>query len=1023
MVKLNKEFSDQNNDLIQSLGSKHGFDQIVIEKALKEAQDPKFYTEGLFLLLLNGMSQGIKLGEIGDALEDITSGGTGGGTISTELKDINDHIGELSNSIKEYQNEYYKSTGHIYQDIKSTEVSGKFSEKLISLRNRINQLKALMTADLTLIRNYSSDSILKYDEKVPLTTMLMEINEAYQTYITEGTNYTVSTTKYTESHQALKSYISEFLFLGSSSSTTVDSIIMIDKYTVFFNERINILEAIYSLIVSEALRIGKEAAASARDLGYIISISGENPILKREIVEMLKTFYADSKLSPTEKVKLNNYIAQIASRYDLISEIATRYKMSFSSITTTRNQLLTHISTNSLLTDLTKTTLDIGSSTTIITLVENYFNTELALLNSLLTVINGEISDYDGQVVEYSTRIDQTDKKIEQSATSTKVTQNKVEVNTANVILMADQYSVHLKKILTEVKIQTKFSSSSNVNLFSITKSLPGYVDADDGSISSTAIDGSRYSEGMIVEPSLDYIATLYENMGTNTITISHFDSLNRFIKSDEKTSSEKRFSLSIKTPDKTAYSVISALRVKDSDLQFEKGNVSSSYRLSPEDVVNNIVLAREQYEERYALYTAFFDLNTKIKSEMVSAKSIISSAIDDGKLTIAEKKLIIPTINQYIANDAILFEKCHEYGVIMTAYEEAYLNYTSHFRGITSDISKETSVDKELTLTIINKVMNEAYFLLESLLNAHLLDYNLAEAALNLSTSTSVEADYVKNELTRRSEEHARTLLSMNELLEEEATYSSEFLGNFTSYLDDGVLSPIEKTFINSMVARVNTEDDWYITKATQYKLGYASFENKLNLLLNFLQPMLTIDNLLLPSNVNSETALLRFNEYSIAKKTLLTNIINAAKGEYDIILKQLAEATNQSNRKSEELIKYYETITEATKEIAETKQTIEELKNAVPYFVELNSSNGSVFTGGNVESILSVRFLRGNEDITDAIDPIEGFVWYKRTKANVEDTEWNLAHRNVGNSIEITHEDVDARATFGVKIFMEAG
>ena len=93
MVKLsddnsNKIIKGQNEELIKSLKDPDTYGEEIINKALKVVQDPNFFSEGVFKLVLDLIKQG-------NTIDDLIEGGGG---ISDEIKDIIDGI---KNEIKE----------------------------------------------------------------------------------------------------------------------------------------------------------------------------------------------------------------------------------------------------------------------------------------------------------------------------------------------------------------------------------------------------------------------------------------------------------------------------------------------------------------------------------------------------------------------------------------------------------------------------------------------------------------------------------------------------------------------------------------------------------------------------------------------------------------------------------------------------------------------------------------------------------------------------------------------------------
>lgn len=90
---------------------------------------------------------------------------------------------------------------------------------------------------------------------------------------------------------------------------------------------------------------------------------------------------------------------------------------------------------------------------------------------------------------------------------------------------------------------------------------------------------------------------------------------------------------------------------------------------------------------------------------------------------------------------------------------------------------------------------------------------------------------------------------------------------------------------------------------------------------------------------------------------------------------------------------------------------------EDAFVYSIEILSSNGNIFKNSNIETTLTCKVYKNNEDITDMI-PIQNFHWEKINSNGSIDTEWNNKYFGGAKSIKITKEDVFRRATFNCRV-----
>ncbi|PEK88288.1 hypothetical protein [Bacillus mycoides] len=88
------------------------------------------------------------------------------------------------------------------------------------------------------------------------------------------------------------------------------------------------------------------------------------------------------------------------------------------------------------------------------------------------------------------------------------------------------------------------------------------------------------------------------------------------------------------------------------------------------------------------------------------------------------------------------------------------------------------------------------------------------------------------------------------------------------------------------------------------------------------------------------------------------------------------------------------------------------EEMKDRIPYRVEILSTNGIAFKGGNISTTLKANVYLGAENVTDQIDAIR-FKWMRVGRNGEDDLVWNSAHKGV-KEVPITRDDVYQRATF---------
>ena len=83
------------------------------------------------------------------------------------------------------------------------------------------------------------------------------------------------------------------------------------------------------------------------------------------------------------------------------------------------------------------------------------------------------------------------------------------------------------------------------------------------------------------------------------------------------------------------------------------------------------------------------------------------------------------------------------------------------------------------------------------------------------------------------------------------------------------------------------------------------------------------------------------------------------------------------------------------------------------IAYKVDIISTNGNVFTNGNVHTELIAKVYKGYKEITDQLD-ISKFQWTKILVDGTIDENWNNTHGRHKKSIVVTKQDVYQKSTF---------
>jgi len=139
------------------------------------------------------------------------------------------------------------------------------------------------------------------------------------------------------------------------------------------------------------------------------------------------------------------------------------------------------------------------------------------------------------------------------------------------------------------------------------------------------------------------------------------------------------------------------------------------------------------------------------------------------------------------------------------------------------------------------------------------------------------------------------------------------------------------------------------------------------------------------------------------ITSGTLVANIIKAG------VLQSQDGSSYWDLETGEVVLRAYAT-TESVDQVSDRVGVIEEKKM---YRLVISSSNGNIFKNGIISTTLYATVFSWDENVTDSLDSNQ-FIWTRVSADTTSDAKWNADHAGGTKLVEITSEDVDARATF---------
>ncbi|WWB86916.1 phage tail spike protein [Priestia aryabhattai] len=135
---------------------------------------------------------------------------------------------------------------------------------------------------------------------------------------------------------------------------------------------------------------------------------------------------------------------------------------------------------------------------------------------------------------------------------------------------------------------------------------------------------------------------------------------------------------------------------------------------------------------------------------------------------------------------------------------------------------------------------------------------------------------------------------------------------------------------------------------------------------------------------------------------------------GEYVPLTIQPIQAVEKAQRTLQLKEKLWNATIDRSKE---AQEGVEEVKKQVPYKVDFESSNGTVFKNGVIDTQITAIVYKGKENITDTL-PKTAFIWTKTDKDGFFDVAWNYDHVGVGKTISVSSYDLFEKANFKCEI-----
>lgn len=1022
MVCLNDEQKRQNKLILAKLPNIEKYKQEVLNRALDELNEGDFYTEGLYRLLLRNLDMEGKLSKQDDKISDILKNPRLTDPSSNpEYDKLKELVDKNTEAIKNNQVYNLQERNKIIQEIRSTEMKGQISKPLISLKNQIDELETKANDLRLLLKRVGADNKLTGTEKREVLKHWEQIKSELDVISAQARSNGIEPREYTDKFNDLLNFV-KGMKLQEDSTTPIDGSTIEAVFNSYLNARKKLLENILAKLKEESEKIIKKTMDSIKD-------STENSLkayklreLVKEFEEEFKKFSSDSELSPLEKKQLKEkYYDTLVERVPEDYKIADTYGISKEELKKSYDRVVQLTEETGMFKHMNETTQ--FNKDTLSGINSKYletFNEELTIYNKSLEKNIEKIKEFNSQFESHTTKVDKTDKKITSAAEGIEFLKDKAIINrtVTEVTAKGTKEITSSTMVLKDITDVLDKINNMGENLFIKSNSQPGDISVANGSILEP-FEGTRYSDYISFQSNMKGTLSVFKNQGYNKLKIAWYDENKNFISAEEKSGTEETFHLTATSPSKTSYARVSAQNINNVDLQFEIGEVVTPFKLSVTDIMNNVVLARKQLEGRKEDRDNFNKkYNEYIKNDIING---IVDIISDGRITEEEKNKLkekLELLNKY---NEELGRPIGRAGLKKPDFDENYSKLKEALEVITATTNEETIKPTNL-MNLARRYGNQLDSSVSDMVN--FLDGLIkdAESKVAKSIESELSAETLKNQLTEKVERLSRMISSLIKYKEEENAKALQNLENLQSMSSTGKIKGIDKVYVSDYMSKINSEVKWFEGQADRLSIGKSDYMRKKEALDRLINPMMTNDLLDDDSLVDPEEFMKRFREYYEARNELLQNIIRTSESELANLQDKLSKAIYLLNAKSEKAIEERNRIAESNKNIDRINERIKELRNSVPYRINLVSSKGDKFRNGVVDTVLTCRVFRGNDEITDKIKP-HNFKWSKRDKDGKEDVQWGKSKEGLGNVINITHEDILNKATFSVEVFQEIG
>lgn len=576
----------------------------------------------------------------------------------------------------------------IESKVTATEVQDMIDGAITDFTGEIAKVQADADRANQVISDMASDNRVTPSEKNQLLTEWDLIQNEYPTYIAQAEVYEVSTASYTAKYNAVKAFV-EPILADMTATSVVDGTLMRKTFGAYYTERTALLTAILKDLKDGLVEAMQKASQASIDAGEAKADATQATIDANRANALIADIASDGKLTASEKSQLKKEWDIVLKEYPTTLAQANKYEISTADYTAKYTALQTFITP--LLADMSATSVVDGNQLRAV--FANYYDARVKLLRSISDSAKDDLLDYGQRIYVAETKITQTSESITLLATKVQSIEDDVLTNTAELKIQAELISqkVTASEVKNVVDSAINDMTIGTSNLYVIYTQTAGLLSETDGTV-KTAVDDSVVSDYIKVKPSSPYVASVFDNTGSNTIIVAWYDTNKAFV-SGQAVAGSNDFSQSYKSPSNAVYARVSYKKSKTVKMKFESGTKGSDFSYSWADVKNDQTLL-EQYvkEVQEEAQQAQADAENA-KNQADNANQAINDMSNDNVLTPLEKQQVLLQWEEIQAEYSKNIDQASKFNVSSTLYASAYSALSTYLTPILADLNSNSII------------------------------------------------------------------------------------------------------------------------------------------------------------------------------------------------------------------------------------------------------------------------------------------------------------------------------------------